>query len=146
MKIALSTLTFAVWIALPGTGISDEFRFPGGDSEAGREVFEQLNCIQCHRVSGVKLKEPKERRLGVSLGSELRFVKNYGDIVKAISNPQHVVKERYANLLNASEASGEISALMPDFTDKMSVRQLMDLVAFLDKVYREGVDDYGKAQ
>lgn len=32
---------------------------------------------------------------------------------------------------------------MPDLTNDMSARQLMDIVAFLDEVYRTALPDYG---
>ena len=35
---------------------------------------------------------------------------------------------------------------MPDLTKDMSVRQLMDIVAFLDEAYRKALPDYGGAK
>ena len=32
---------------------------------------------------------------------------------------------------------------MHDFTNDMSARQLMDIVAFLDEAYRKALPDYG---
>ena len=32
---------------------------------------------------------------------------------------------------------------MPDLTNDMSARQLMDIVAFLDEIYRNALPEYG---
>ena len=122
------------------------FRFRGGNAEHGKEAFARLNCIQCHTVSDVAVPKPEgKRRFDLKLGEELRFVKRYEDLVLAITNPRHVVTERYRAILTDAEAQGEIEPFMPDFTDDMSVRQLMDIVAFLDGVYSNALaDSYGK--
>ena len=133
--------------SLPLTLLGEQprsFRFPGGDAEAGREAFVSLNCIQCHSVSGVELPDPQaERRLELALAAQARFVKNYGDLVVAITNPRHVVTEQYRAILSDAQARGAIEPLMPDLTRDMSVRQLMDLVSFLDEAYRGQLSEYG---
>ena len=122
------------------------FRFRGGNVEQGKEAFVRLNCIQCHTVSGVPVPEPEgKRRFDLKLAEEVLFVKRYEDLVIAITNPRHVVSERYRAILTDAEARGEIEPFMPDFTNDMSVRQLMDIVAFLDDVYSNAqADSYGK--
>jgi hypothetical protein len=120
------------------------FRFPGGDAEAGREAFVSLNCVQCHSLAKTELPEPKgPRRLELALAAQVRFVKRYEDLVVAITNPRHVVTEQYRAILTSAEARGGIEPLMPDLTKDMSARQLMDLVAFLDGVYRAELKGYG---
>ena len=122
------------------------FRFRGGDAGQGKEAFARLNCIQCHTVSGVEVPKPEgKRRFDLKLAEESRFVKRYEDIVLAITNPRHVVSERYRAILTDAEARGEIEPFMADLTNDMSVRQLMDMVAFLDEVYAKALaDSYGK--
>jgi hypothetical protein len=121
------------------------FRFPGGEAEQGRGAFIALNCIQCHTVAGVDLPDPKSpRRIELGLGGRVRFVKNYEDLVVAITNPRHVVTEQYRAILTNAEANGGIEPVMPDLTKDMSVRQLMDLNAFLDDAYRASLAGYAK--
>ena len=121
------------------------FRFPGGDGEAGGEAFVALNCIQCHTVKGTDLEKPKgKQRLNLVLGAETRFVRSYEDIIRAITNPKHVVTQQYREILSRSERAGGIEPLMPDMTKDMSARQLIDLVAFLDAVYAESIQEYRK--
>lgn len=147
MRKTKAAMFVAVLFLVPGMRSygEDGFRLAGGDHRAGKAAFEALNCTQCHKVSGVDLAAPKgKRRLDLTLGEEVRFVRRYEDIVTAIVNPQHVVAERYAGMLEAAGFSGNVQAYMPDFLDDMSVRQLLDIVAFLDRIYRDN-PDYGKA-
>jgi hypothetical protein len=101
--------------------------------------------VQCHTVKNVLTDEPKgKRRLQLELGAEQRFVKNYEDIITAITNPKHVIQEQYREILSKAELAGGIEPLMPDLTKDMSARQLIDLVVFLDQAYLESLKGYGK--
>jgi mono/diheme cytochrome c family protein len=130
------------------SGAEDKaFRFPGGDPEAGEKAFVSLNCIQCHTVKGVDLEEPKgSMPLNLELAAEARFVGSYEDIIRAITNPKHVVTKRYRDILTATEQAGSIEPLMPDMTSDMSAKQLMDLVVFLDRVYATSGVKYEKSK
>ena len=123
----------------PGT----PFRLYGGKIDEGKKAFETLNCIQCHKVKGFEVADPKEkRRLTLTLGDEVRFVKRYEDILLAITNPRHVINEQYRAILSKAELDGSIEPFMPDLTDHMTARQLVDLVAFLDSTYVKSQPDY----
>ncbi len=123
----------------------DSFKFRGGVPEGGKEAFQNLNCIQCHVVKGVVFeKDPKKRLLSLSLGKEIRYVKNYENILTAITNPQHVVNEQYAAILSKAELEGGIEAYMPNLIEDMSVKQLIDLAAFLHQIYSSELDGYQK--
>ena len=140
-----SALVFAAGSPLLAEDGQKPFRLPGGDYEDGRTAFMTLNCNQCHTVAEVVIDEPKgKRRLDLRLASEQRFVKSYKDIITAITNPQHVINEQYRSILNKPELNGSIKPFMPDLTREMSARQLMDLVAFLDKVYAGSLEGYGE--
>ena len=121
------------------------FKFTGGDAERGKMAFQNLNCIQCHQVKGVEFeRKPEKRILSLSLGKEIRFVKNYQNILTAITNPQHVVTKQYAEMLSAAELAGGIEAFMPKMTQDMSVEQLIDIALFLHEVYSTDLDGYTK--
>lgn len=144
-----SLIALSLFLVSGGIGLTAAepggFRFPGGEAEAGREAFVALNCVQCHTVAKTELPDPKSpRRLELNLAGQVRFVKRYEDIVSAITNPRHVVTEQYRAILTGAEASGGIEPVMPDLTKDMSARQLMDLTAFLDAVYRGAQESYGK--
>ncbi len=153
MKQTLSwqvLVVIALTIISVGTGVSDDskgFRFPGGDSEFGREAFISLNCVQCHSVHDVLLPEPKGKRLlNLPLGEVPRFARKYEDLIVAITNPSHVIAEQYKAILNEAEANGGIKPMMPELTEDMTARQLMDLVAFLNEVYEKAQPGFGKSK
>ena len=141
---------FALTFSSLSLGVSEDsagFRFPGGDSEFGREAFISLNCMQCHTVTDVVLPEPKGKRLlSLPLGKVPRFARKYEDLIKAITNPRHVIGEQYKAILNEAEANGGIEPMMPELTEDMTARQLMDLVAFLNEVYENSQPDFGKSE
>jgi|GEM_PF-959457 len=113
------------------------FRFMGGNAASGKEAFSKLNCNQCHHVEGVEdLQKPKgKRRLNLVLGKEVRFVKRYEDIITAITNPRHVMNEQYKAILSKAELAGEMEPFMPNLSDFMSAKQMIDIVTFLDAAY-----------
>ncbi len=119
------------------------FRLYGGKVDSGKKAFEVLNCIQCHKVNGVQVAEPKsKRRLILTLGKEVRYVKRYEDILLAITNPRHVINEQYRAILSKAELDGSIEPFMPDLTDHMTARQLVDIVTFLDSAYTKSQPEY----
>ena len=58
-------------------------------------------------------------------------VKTYGQLVTSIINPSHKLIKRYP----IDEISGGGQSLMPIMNEFMTVRQLIDLVAFLQDQY-----------
>lgn len=147
--IALASLSWSSAEDQAGESASESkgFRFLGGDPQDGRRAFTTLNCIACHSVKGVDLKEPSGERLtDLVLARETRFVKRYEDIILAITNPRHVITEQYRKILTDAELQGGIDPLMPDLTKDMSAEQLIDLTAFLHSVYAEELPAYGKEE
>lgn len=122
-----------------GPKSSAGFRLPDGDPVRGRQVVADMKCYVCHRVEGGGLPAPtSEPPVPVVLGGEIRNVKTDGDLVTSIINPSH----RIVPALRSEQVmSGNLSR-MPDYGDLMTVRQMADVVAFLQsryKVIRPGV-------
>jgi hypothetical protein len=112
------------------------FRLPDGNVDQGRVAFVQLGCNQCHSVKGVELAKPAV--LGpvqVQLGGEVLRVKTYGQLVTSIVNPNHVVSGQHRAKLGDS-------GRMPDFRNKMTVTQMIDIVAFLHSTYTKIYPEY----
>jgi len=110
------------------------FRLPEGNVERGKAAFLELKCYTCHTVSGVDIgvrgKEYAHLR-SVVLGGETRRVRTYGELVTSIINPSHSLALGYPKELITQ---GDQSA-MTNFSDTLTVRQLIDLVAFLQSHY-----------
>jgi mono/diheme cytochrome c family protein len=113
------------------------FRLPEGDVERGKTAFIELNCHHCHTVAGLELPKP-EIPAGVSfeLGGVVRTVKSYGQLVTAITQPQHIVSADYLARIEKARRDGTASP-MPSFNEQMTVSQLTDIVTFLHSHYRK---------
>lgn len=107
-----------------------------GDIDAGRQAFIDHQCHQCHSVSGVRL-PPLAGASDVllELGGETSTVQTYGGLMTSIINPNHEISADYrARLALGAELPLNSPMPMPHI-DNMTVRQLIDLVAFLDSRY-----------
>ncbi len=120
------------------------FRFSGGDPDRGMVAFIQMDCVKCHTVKGTDLKQSDAPRLDLALAAEVRFVKSYEDIITAITNPRHVMQDRYKALLQATSPEGDVEPFMPMLSAQMTAQQLIDIVTFLDSVYAETASEYRK--
>jgi hypothetical protein len=106
---------------------AQQFALPKGDAERGREAFLALRCHACHRVQGASLPAPVATPpVPITLGAAPSSYTD-GSLVTAIVAPSHsITRAEYGE----SVASGGISR-MADLTSVMTVRQLIDIVAFL---------------
>ncbi len=109
------------------------FRLPEGNVEQGRAAFVKLKCHSCHRVSGVDLPPPTgELSSPLTLGGEVYEVRTDGYLVTSVIHPSHKLARGYPK---EQIAVGKESR-MPRYGDRMTVQELVDLVAFLQSRYR----------
>lgn len=108
------------------------FRLPDGDVQAGQAAFLELQCNACHQVKGMDLPGPvAEPPVPVAIGGTVDYQPTDGRFVTSIINPSHKLARGYPK---QQVESGGISR-MADYSDVMTVRQLVDLVAFLHSRY-----------
>ncbi|MGE3841870.1 MAG: c-type cytochrome [Vicinamibacterales bacterium] len=105
------------------------FSLPPGDVHAGQVAFTDLGCASCHQVKGVNLPAPTKTP-AVELGGEVRVVPTAGELTSEISCPARSITAGFPK----QETVGARSA-MPDLTERMTVRQMADLIAFLRAHY-----------
>jgi len=109
------------------------FRLPEGSEENGRRAFQEMKCNHCHTVAGEEMPKPvAAAEVQFELGGEVRRVKSYGELVTAITQPQHGIAPAYA-----ARSEKPAPSPMPSFNDAMSVTQLTDIVTFLHSRYRK---------
>ncbi len=109
------------------------FRLPEGDIEQGKAAFLELQCHTCHQVAGLDLPAPTaEPPVPVVLGGEVFEVRTDGYLLTSIIHPSHKIAQGY-HKEQMTTSTGE--SRMPDHSDVMTVRQLIDLVAFLQSTY-----------
>lgn len=120
------------WSCGPPHKSSSGFHIPDGDPMAGQAAFLELKCNSCHEVKGVALPPPVATPpVPVVLGGETPRARTDGELVAAIVEPSHKLAPAYPrNRLK----SGDLSR-MGDFSDAMTVRELIDIVAFLQAHY-----------
>ena len=114
------------------------FRLPDGDVNAGERAFLDLKCHSCHRVEGMEFPDPvADPEVPVVLGGDTHYIRSDGELVSSIINPSHRLAKGFP--LAPGYPSEQISAgggsRMADYSDVMTVRQLVDLVAFLHTRY-----------
>lgn len=131
LAFAATVLALAIGCA-PAEKSPRGFRLPDGDPVAGREVFVVLECFACHRVAGEDFPAPTEAEdVVVELGGETPRIKTYGELVTSIINPSHRVAPGYRR---RDTFVGDESR-MAVYNETMTVRELIDLVAYLQPLY-----------
>ncbi len=109
------------------------FHLPlNGDVERGKAAFVELGCNSCHKVSGVDLPGPTATPpVPVKLGGQSSRRLSDAYLVTAMLEPNYHLAPGPRDA--AITAGGH--SRMPSFTDKMTVRQMVDIVAFLQSHY-----------
>ena len=127
-------LLMLVTAACGGPKSGAGLRLPDGDVERGKAAFLELKCNTCHTVAKTEMPAPSKDYAYVRvvvLGGEVRQVKTYGALVTSIINPSHSLAPGYPKELITKDNQ----SAMTNFNDTMTVRQLIDLVAFLQSRY-----------
>lgn len=104
---------------------------PDGDVERGKAAFVALGCHSCHEVSGVDLPRPTvQPPVPVKLGGSVSARLSDSYLVTSIIYPSYELAPYPKEQITSGRQSR-----MPHYTDRMTVRQLTDIVAFLQSQY-----------
>ncbi len=137
MKRLLIIVVFASLAVLSGCDTSPKsprgFSLPEGDPKVGQAVFVELQCNACHQIPGVEQLQSAvgEPQISVKLGGKVSKIKTYGELVTSVINPSHRLVKGYP----ADKIQSDGESKMRNYNDMMTVRQLIDLVAFLQSKY-----------
>jgi L-cysteine S-thiosulfotransferase len=114
---------------------ASRFRLPRGDAEYGKAAFVALDCTSCHTVTGIAdLPKPTvEPEKVIALGGEVARLRTVGDLLTAIVHPSFSISEKMKT------PPGEVPTKSPmrEVNDRMTVRQMIDLVSFLQPQYKQ---------
>ena len=111
------------------------FVLPQSDIAQGEQVFVDFNCHSCHTIPGIEFPETDfEPPFILEIGGEVYRVKNYGELLTAVVNPDHIISPQYKAMLAKAEREAVISP-MPYYGEEMTVAELIDLVEFLHAQY-----------
>jgi Cu/Ag efflux protein CusF len=111
------------------------FTMPKGDPAKGKAVFEKFECYYCHQVRGEQFPDPTESAPELSQMGPMHPVEFFAE---AILNPNAVVPKAYR------ESDGK--SPMTDFTEKMTVRELIDVSAYIASLRPKDVPKTVSAQ
>lgn len=137
MKTILLTLLAVIGLLAAGC-LKDpkstrNFRLPDGDAAGGKAAFIALKCIKCHTVDGVELPKPAEPgEITLALGGEVVRVRTYGDLLTSIVHPN----DSLSHALPSKQREKMAKSPMPEVNAVMTVKQLIDLVAFIQPRYK----------
>ena len=103
-----------------------KFLVPPGDPARGREAFVAMECFACHAVSGEDF--PKTSKRSQEPGPELTGMGRHHPaeyFAESIVNPNRVIVQ------GPGYTGTDGLSKMPSYDDVMTVRQLVDIVAYL---------------
>lgn len=108
---------------------------PKGDPAEGRTLFESKQCYRCHTVEGQRF--PDAEIEGIEF-IHLAGANNKGwdrDLFASqIMDPQHLISPDHQKaMLIVGDRLGAENSPMPDFTKALTVRELIDLAAYLEE-------------
>jgi hypothetical protein len=113
----------------PSISANTGIYLPQGDPVQGRKALLDLKCNTCHRIVGENSEPRVEGTLGPDLGkAQAAYSKE--QLATSIIAPSHNVAS-----IDQKWRSGDVSR-MGDFNQAMTVRQLIDLVAYLKSLKR----------
>lgn len=103
-----------------------KFLVPLGDAAEGRKVFSAMECFACHDVKGEDF--PHDSKTPKGAGPELtgmgaRHPAEY--FAESILNPNRVIVQ------GPGYTGADGLSKMPSYADSMTLKQLVDLVAYL---------------
>lgn len=106
-----------------------KFVMPAGDPAAGKAAFVKLQCTLCHKVPGAGLPGTRESDVGPELGP------GYGKLPPEYVAESIVNRHKYiAGTLEKYTGVDKVSSKMSDLSDEMSVREMIDIVAFIHQL------------
>jgi mono/diheme cytochrome c family protein len=119
----------------PGPQSGRGFTLPEGDIAVGKDTFVRMNCHACHTVGDIEQLLPLngEPEVTVALGGEVSRIHTYGELVTSIINPSHRFAQGYSPE-DVQTPDGQ--SKMTIYNDVMTVRELTDIVAFLQSQYK----------
>jgi mono/diheme cytochrome c family protein len=125
-QLVAGSLALLAWIGgAAGEPEAVSVVLPAGDAAEGRKAFVELSCTSCHRVAGGDdLPRPVAASPGPTLGP-LQALQPPSQIATSIVSPSH------QRIEDSRHSRDDELSPMGDYTRSMTVRQLVDLIAYV---------------
>lgn len=141
MKIPARLLTVAALILSPLLLAVDEDSkqppvVPKGISVAGKTLFIEKGCYQCHVAGDLEFPETVlPHTLLIELGSDEQAGWSRDDFARAILAPNHTVNPDYEKAMMAlGDNFKAVNSPMPGFNDILTVSDLVHIATFLEEL------------
>ena len=103
---------------------------PGGNVEAGRAAFVKFECFKCHAVQGEQF--PAVSKTATDVGPDLTGMG--GGMHPPEYFAQSILAPNAVILDEPGYTGPDGKSRMPEYNDTMTVRELIDLVAYLESL------------
>lgn len=135
---AVALLVCGWLLAVPAAAEESPMIVPvDGNPLAGRAAFKRMQCVACHRVLGdPELPEPFSGVPAPVLGG-LNVERTPQELVEAITRPSHTFAPGFM-------PTDEGRSPMRNYSETLTVRQLADLVAYLEARQNDPDADWPK--
>ena len=109
---------------------------PAGSETAGKTLFVEKGCYQCHTANEIKLPTAElDDMLLIDLGGDEHSGWTRDDFAKAIMNPNHTVNPDYEKaMMILGDHFKAVNSPMPGFNDVLTVSDMIHLTTFLDSL------------
>lgn len=132
-RFALAGLVVLLAVGCRSRTSAAGFELPEGNPDAGRVAFTELGCTSCHEVRGATGLPAPSQVPPLVLGGAVVTPPTNGQLTTGILNPSAHYMVGYPK--DAIMKDGK--SRMPDLTERITARQLADLVAFLQQHYEQ---------
>src|SRR6185295_19333429 len=115
-----------------------KFLIPPGDPAEGRRVFVAMECFACHEVQGEKF--PSTSKTARDAGPALTGMGSHHPpeyFAESIVNPNRVI------VTGPGYTGPDGRSKMPSYADTMTLKQLIDVVAYLASLTGDGMSHHG---
>ena len=107
-----------------------KFTVPDGDPQAGRKAFVKFECFKCHNVQREHF--PALSKTATDVGPDLTGMG--GGMHPPEYFAQSIIDPNAVILDEPGYTGPDGKSKMPDYTESMSVRELIDVVAYLESL------------
>lgn len=134
---ALSVIFMTLSLSAEPTGESKIL--PAGDPGRGRDLFEEKLCFRCHTVEGDRFPEVDLPVINhVHLAGETNRDWSRDFFAREILDPQHLLSPEYQRAMAIiGDKLGAKESPMPDYRSVLTVKDLLDLVTYLEEKSRK---------
>ncbi len=112
-----------------------KFLMPLGHPGEGRKVFITMECFSCHEIKGEQF--PRKGKKPGDVGPELTGM---GPNHPAEYFAEKIMKPNRVIIEGPGYTGSDGLSKMPDYAESMTLRQLIDLVAYLRSLTSGGID------